>query len=341
VRLNGRGDVGRRSWRADIALNDFRAVRRDDADATLSGDLAASGTGDQGRLGGSVTVDRADIDIGRLRRGGATELQVTEINRPGGVPPPREQTAAPGLGSALELGLDVDIQHAFVRGRGLQSEWEGRLEVGGTLDKPAITGRVTALRGDYDVLGKTFRLTRDSTITFTGGQPIIPDLAVTAESRTADITAKVEVTGPATKPSVDFSSDPPLPRDEVVSRLLFGKGAGSLSAFQQVQLARLAATGLSGEEGGGFDPLGDLRGALGLDVLDVGSATQGKGGQAGGPTLSAGKYIAPDTFLRIEQGTSGLGRVTVEQELGAGFSVETSVGEQSGGGLGVTWRKDY
>ncbi|HLO76887.1 MAG TPA: translocation/assembly module TamB domain-containing protein, partial [Magnetospirillum sp.] len=85
---------------------------------------------------------------------------------------------------------------------------------------------------------------------------------------------------------------------------------------------------------------GDLRGFLGLDVLGVGSETNRQGG-TGVPTLSAGKYIGPDTFVRVEQGTAGLGRVTVEQGLGGGFSVESSLGEQSGGGVGLTWRKDY
>lgn len=80
-----------------------------------------------------------------------------------------------------------------------------------------------------------------------------------------------------------------------------------------------------------------MRGLLGLDVLGVGSEDEG----TGGPTLSAGKYLGSDTFVRVDQGTAGLGKVTIEQGLGGGFSVESSVGAQSGGGVGLNWRKDY
>lgn len=332
VRLTGRGDLDG-TYAGDITLNRFTVLRRGDAEAAASGTVHL---GDE-RIAGSLTVPRAEVNVGQLRGGGPVKLDVIEINRPGGDTPAPAKTEH-RTSVALALAIDVAVEHAFVRGRGLDSEWRGDVTVGGTTTQPSLTGRLVAARGQYEALGKAFKLTPDSAVIFQGGDTIDPSLAVTAEADAADITAQVQVTGTAKAPEIAFTSSPPLPPDEVLARLLFGREAGSLSAFQQIQLAQMAASGLTGD-GGGFDPIGSMRGFLGLDVLGVGSETDRAGN--GGPTVSAGKYIGPDTFVRVDQGTAGLGRVTIEQGLGGGFSVESSVGELSGGGIGLNWRKDY
>jgi translocation and assembly module TamB len=330
--LTGKGNFDG-TWQGDLRFDRFTALRRDDIEAAASGRLDLAGDGLAGRIGGAVTIPRAEIDIGRLKGGGPVVIDVVEINRPGAMADkPPEQAAEMPLSLALDVA--VGIEHAFVRGRGLDSEWQGDLDVAGTAADPRVTGRLTAARGDYQFLGKSFRLSPESAVVFAGGDPENPDLDVSATTRATDITARVDITGSASDPELTIASEPPLPQDEVLARVLFNRGLGSLSAFQQIQLAQMAATGLTGK-GGGFDPIGDIRGLLGLDVLDVG----GEGGN--GPTLSAGKYIGRDTFVRVEQGVEGFGGVTVERELGGGFSVETEIGQQSGGGLGLTWRKDY
>lgn len=346
VSVRGGADLAG-TWEGQVVLAEFHAVRRDDLRAEVSGELTLAGEGGAGRIAGALRVPEAELDLGRLRSAGPVELQVVEINRPGSpqmaaagevepAPPDGRGGGEGATALALDLGIDLTVERAFVRGRGLDSVWQGDLKVGGTVEEPSLAGRLTAERGEYAFLGRTFRLTRDSAVSFEGGTE--PRLAVLADAPARDITARVEVTGTASAPDLAFTSDPPLPKDEILSRILFEQEAGRLSAFQQIQLARIAASGLTpGEDG--FDPIGGIRGALGLDVLDVGGGDEGLGG--GGPTLSAGKYIGDDTFLRVEQGTQGLGSVTVERELGGGFSVETQVGQGQGSGVGLNWRKDY
>ena len=53
--------------------------------------------------------------------------------------------AEPGSG-AFELGLDLVLdmpRKVFVRGRGLDSEWAGHLEITGTADDPRIAGQLS------------------------------------------------------------------------------------------------------------------------------------------------------------------------------------------------------
>lgn len=341
IALNGEAGLSG-DYAADVVLDRFTALRRDDVEASASGTLRL----EDGRIAGELKVPRAEVNVGRLKGGGPVHLEVVEINRPGQTAPtpqqgreqPREQ-ATSGPAADIELAVHTVVEHAFVRGRGLDSEWQGAIDAAGTTAHPSLTGKLTVARGQYDVLGKSFKLTEDSAVIFQGGDGIDPALNVTAEAGAADITAQVKVTGTAKQPEIAFTSSPPLPQDEVLARVLFGREAGKLSAFQQLQLAQMAAGGLTGG-GDGFDPVGQLRGFLGLDVLGVGSETDRATGKES-PTVSAGRYIGRDTFVRVDQGTAGLGRVTLEQGLGGGFTVDSFMGEQTGGGVGFGWRKDY
>ena len=84
----------------------------------------------------------------------------------------------------------------FVRGRGLDSEWEGALQVEGTTAEPRITGALQVRRGAFELLGQRFDL-RGGTIEFTGATPPNPVLDIQAVTQAAYITAVVAITGEA------------------------------------------------------------------------------------------------------------------------------------------------
>src|SRR3546814_7958362 len=70
----------------------------------------------------------------------------------------------------------------------------------------------------------------------------------------SDLTVTARLSGPLSQPKLDLSSVPPVPRDEIVSRVLFNKSAAQLSAAEAAQLA-MALRDLTGQ-GGGADVLG-------------------------------------------------------------------------------------
>ena len=130
-------------------------------------------------------------------------------------------------------------------------------------------------RGRLSVVGQRLDFTRGR-LTF-GGELTAPDLDFTAETKAAEVTARVAVTGPANQPNFVLSSDPTLPQDEVFSRLLFKKASGGLSPFQALQLAQAVAQFSGGA--GGVDVFEQARKGLGLDSLDVST------GASGGPAV--------------------------------------------------------
>jgi len=74
------------------------------------------------------------------------------------------------------------------------------------------------------------------------------------------------VTGTAGQPEIAFSSEPVLPEEEILARLLFGGSITSLSATDALQLGTALAS-LRG--GAGLDPINQLRNAIGLDRLRI------------------------------------------------------------------------
>ena len=94
-----------------------------------------------------------------------------------------------------------------------------------------------------------------------------PQIHFVAETPSRDVTAIVTVEGRVSAPEITFSSEPPLPQDEVLSHVLFNRATADLSAFQLAQLAAAAAELAGG--GGGPGIMSQIRGATGLDDLDI------------------------------------------------------------------------
>ncbi|WP_054207712.1 translocation/assembly module TamB domain-containing protein [Bosea vaviloviae] len=232
---------------------------------------------------------------------------------------------APVFDAVLALTVSAP-NRVFVRGRGIDAELGGELRVAGTLAAPALNGGFELRRGRLSVLSQRLDFSRGR-LTFTGGT--IPELDFVAETRASDVTARVIVTGPADQPSFAFTSNPDLPQDEVLSRLLFARASGSLSPFQALQLAQTAAQFAGG---GGDDSFERLRKSLGVDNLDIQVG-------AGGPTVGVSRYIGDNVSVGIKAGArpedSGVSvnidvtrRVKVQAETGADGSASVGVGAE-------------
>jgi translocation and assembly module TamB len=161
------------------------------------------------------------------------------------------------------------------------------------------------LRGRYDFAGKIFSL-REGSIQFVGEKEIDPVLDLSAELKTSDLTAIIRVTGTARRPEVAMVSIPDLPQDEILSRVLFNKSTGRLSAAEALRLSQAVAT-LSGGGGGITD---FARRMLSLDVLQFGGGDAEEEGSA-----QAGKYLSDKVYLGVKAGTTaGSSTATVENQ---------------------------
>ena len=297
-----------------ITAHQARPLASDLLTAEIDGDVTVRGQA-TGRLtlGGEIRVRRADISIPDSF---PPSVAVLDVRRPGQTAPP-PSAGGPVLGLALIIDAP---ERVFVRGHGLDAELGGRLRLAGTSAAPLITGGFDLRQGSFSLAGQTLTFTR-GTITFTGtglNRKLDPSLDFVAQSAAGGITATLAVTGYADAPQITLTSTPPLPQDEILSRLLFGQSVAQLSPFQLAAIAGGLAT--LGSSGGG--PLARMRSRLGLNRLSVGTAS----GAGGGAAVTAGKYVANRVYLGVKQGTSGGTQAQVQIDLTKHLKLQSTVG---------------
>jgi translocation and assembly module TamB len=317
-----------------LILDQAALLRHDNASATVDGKLTLDGSLAQSMLTGQVTVKSAELRIPRHLPPEITQLEVIEIRKIG-----QTTNGPPALTHPPRHVMKLDVQvlmpgQVYVRGRGLDSEWRGEVRMSGKSTETAISGTLAIVRGYFNFLGKRFAL-KSGAITFDGGIPPAPHMNLLAEARTKDMTAQLQLSGPIARPEVALSSEPVLPSDEIISRLLFGRGVANISPVQALRLAQAVNT-MAG--GGAFDFLGRTRRFLGIDQLDVKQA----GEDLRETTITAGKYVGEKVYVEVERGIgSQSGKASVELELTPNISVETEVGANAEGGVGLNWKWDY
>ncbi len=318
-------------------LNNARLANSDALAATTSGTIRLTNGRDGALIQGDLTVPNARYQIVRT---GETEVpELTGIRRRSqmrpGRPTDRPATAAPPVLFKLDLRIRADNQ-LFVSGMGLESEWQMALRIGGTSAAPTVNGGLDLIRGTYSFAGKRFDVNR-GTIRFNGGALSDPDINIQATTTTDGITAVINITGTGQRPQIAFTSTPALPQDEVLSRLMFGTNPENLSAIEAIQLAS-ALNSLRGSGGGGLNPLGKLRSAVGFDRLRVLGADETSGR---GTSLAAGKYLTDNIYVEVITDAQGFTATQVEIALTRTLSILTSTGSFGGSSGSVRYRRDY
>jgi autotransporter translocation and assembly factor TamB len=322
------------SYDVTLKMEDAAVLRRDDAHAVMDGSLRLKGTGLEALMTGSMVLKRAEIMISDHVANDIPQLDVVEIHGDRTVqpPPPSEETSR-----SLPIDYDVKLKspgRLFVAGRGLDSEWKGSIHVKGKSPDMDVSGGFSLVRGYFNLLGKRFTLS-SGTIQLGGPSGTSPLVDVEGKASSGGMTADVKVSGPSASPSITLSSTPPYPSDEILARLLFGRSPDTLTPLQALQLAQAVRT-LAG--GGGLDVFGKTKKLLGIDQLELTQSDEEEGEAA----IRAGKYVHDRVYFQVEQGMgSASSRASVEVELSPNLSLETEMGADSGGGVGLKWRWDY
>ena len=296
------------------------------------------------KLGGRIVVKTLDVNIPDKLDGGLPQVAVRHVNVEGSkaaagktqaaVKPAAAKVAAVKARAKTSPVMDLDLvvsasNGVFVRGMGLDAELGGDITVRGDNAAPVAVGAFELRRGRFRIAGKQLDLT-SGTITFVGS--LDPRLNLVAEMTSNDVTARIFVSGSASTPKITLTSTPELPQDEIMSRLLFGRSIGSLSAGQALRVAQTFAQ----FSGGGPGVLDKVRRSLGVDSLDVGANAAGTGGEIG-----IGKRLNDRVYLGVKQGTtSSSSKVTVDVDITRNIRVQGATGaDGSEVGIGAQW--DY
>lgn len=283
--------------------------------ATITGPLRIVSNGLGGTIAGRVTIDRARWALGVAAEDVALpRIATREINHEDG----RARTRVSSRDTAWRYLVNATApSRVAVAGMGLDSEWGIDLALRGTVDDPRIGGSAKLVRGEYSFADTRFELTRGR-IQFDEDEPINPRLDVLAETSRSGTNINIAITGNAFSPAITFSSDPELPEEEILARLLFNGSVTSLSATDALQLAAALASLRGGGGGGGLDPIGELRRSIGLDQLRIISADPLIGRGTG---IAVGKNIGRSLFVELVTDGRGYNATRVEYRITSWLSL--------------------
>lgn len=341
--IDGRGSVdfstgfAEAVYDVEVAFLDTYIARIDEARLRGDGALQLVGQGAAARLKGGFTADEAILRVpDRLPPDIATipvEHVHVEMSRN---PPSPEEESAPMVPLALDLALQFPGR-LRLEDPNLDSEWRGELFVRGNTAKPQIEGKLEVLRGTFGLGGVQFRA-REGSLSFDEVSNI-PMVDITAVANRNDVEATLRLYGRVDRAEIELRSEPPLPQDEILSRLMFGSTTTTLTAGQSIQLAQAVAR-LSGK-GPGIDVFGRVRRFVGVDRIEIKDSTDTETGTAT-TAVSVGKYINDRIYVSLEQAVRGEGsKARVEVELTKHIAAETEVGQNQNALVGLKWRWNY
>jgi len=153
-----------------------------------------------------------------------------------------ETSAGPPSTSLFLRNLAFDIEGqtkpgAQIQWTGAQVGIEANVRLRGTWDRPILLGNVHLLGGQMAFRGNKFDLTRGD-INFANPFRLDPVLNVEATATIAQYQVTINFSGPASRLSMTYRSDPPLPDSDIIALLALGSpgeeaGLRSQSASSQ------------------------------------------------------------------------------------------------------------
>ncbi|WP_254440525.1 translocation/assembly module TamB domain-containing protein [Ruegeria arenilitoris] len=307
-------------------------------ETTLNGEIAMTGAlAGNSAISGQITFEETNINLAAAAGavGAAPIPEIRHVNESAAGYLTRERA---GLvveegaeKSDSRIALDVSLlapKAVFVRGRGVNAELGGRLNIGGTTTAVIPSGQIELIRGHFDILGRRLALTK-GIVTLQGD--LTPYIEFASSTSTSDGTATIEIAGPLDAPEVDVYSDPERPAEEALAMLLFGNRFSQISPFV---IAQMAAS-LAQLSGAGGDATKGLRDSTGVDTVDIGASEGGAG------RLGAGAYLSDNLYTDFTVNTEGDTEVNLNLDVSDNFTVRGSVDGRGETGVGVFFERDY
>ena len=293
-----------------------------------------------GQINGVVNVGPTELNIAASMGGGGSPIppikhvgegQISyQTRRRAGLI--QEDTGNGGGGGGGPVyGLNINIsapQQIFVRGRGLDAELGGALNVTGTTANPIPAGSIDLIRGRLDFVGRRLELTR-GLVTLEGS--FIPYIDFVASNTSSAGTAELNIFGPVNAPEVEVTSSPARPAEEALGMLVFGDQFTNISPLRLAQLA--SAFAMLAGKGGGL--LGNAREGLGLSSLDLTTDDEGN------TQVGVGAYLSEEIYTDVTVNTEGKTELNLNLDVTDRITATGTVDSEGQSALGLFFTKDF
>jgi translocation and assembly module TamB len=216
LHLSGNLNYADRPLRYEVnARTDHARIRYPEGMSWLvAGSLRLTGTPSSGVLSGKVTMERVTLTQG---------LEVAGVlisAKEGGI-------SGPSTTSSFLRNLQFDVEAAStpdarMEWPGAQLEAEASLRVRGTWEHPILLGHIHILSGDLYFHGNRYRVARGD-VNFANPFRLDPVVNVEATTTIQQYEITLNFNGPASKLTLAYRSDPPLPGNDIITLLALGQ----------------------------------------------------------------------------------------------------------------------
>jgi len=242
---------GRFAFRLDVKTNQVRVRYPEGVSSVSDSQITVAGTSQRSDASGNIIIRRIAINP---KSDAATILARAE--QP-------VQLASGGTGPLANMNLDIEVETApdvaFETSVAQSIEADANLRVRGTLNNPALLGRVNVTAGEATFFGNKYTINQGS-ISFFNPARIDPILNVDLETKARGVDVILTVTGPMNKLNVTYRSDPPLQFGDIIALLATGRtpndptlairDTGQQQNFQQLGASALLGQAISNPVGG-------------------------------------------------------------------------------------------
>jgi translocation and assembly module TamB len=280
LQLSGGVNYAESPLRYDVTLHSDRLRIRYPVGMSwlVGGSLRLTGTPTAGVLSGRVTIDRVTLTQG---------LEVA-----GMLVSAKEGITGPSTSSPFLRNLQFDVEAVSVPdarmewpGAGLQAE--ANLRVRGTWEHPILLGHIHILSGDLYFAGNRYRVTRGD-LNFANPFRLDPVVNVEATTNIQQYEITLNFNGPASKLTLAYRSDPPLPANDIITLLALGQTSsestarsGGASQSNTAGASAILSEAISSQFGGRVERLfGITRFRVDPGLTTLGSSTSGQNAAA-------------------------------------------------------------
>jgi len=252
----------------------------------VGGSLRLTGTPAAGLLSGRVMIERVTLTQG---------LEVA-----GMLVSAKEGITSPTTSSPYLRNLQFDVEalsapDARMEWPGAQLQADANLRVRGTWEHPILLGHIHILSGDLYFAGNRYRVSRGD-LNFSNPFRLDPVLNVEATTTIQQYEITLNFNGPASKLTLAYRSDPPLPANDIITLLALGQTSSEATA-------RSGGTTQSGTAGASA-------------ILSEAISSQ-LGGRL--------ERLFGITRFRVDPGLAGVGSTGSEQNAAARVTVEQQI----------------
>jgi len=288
LRLAGSVNYSEKPLRYDINVRSDRVrIRYPEGMSWLAGGtLRLTGTPAAAMLSGRVTIERVTLTQG---------LQIA-----GMLVSAKEGITGPATGSSYLRNLQFDVEalsapDARMEWPGAELQAEASLRARGTWEHPILLGHIHILSGNLNFAGNRYRVSRGD-LNFANPFRLDPVLNVEATTTIQQYEITLNFNGPASKLTLAYRSDPPLPTNDIVTLLALGQTTSEATV-----------------RGGGASPSGTSNASA---ILSEAISSQ-LGGRL--------ERLFGITRFRVDPGLAEVGSTGSEQNAAARVTVEQQI----------------